>query len=193
MTTLLLVRHGETDWNRDGRWQGGSDTSLNDLGREQARALAEQLDGDIDVLYSSDLARARETAEIVAAKLGLEVRLDPRLRERGFGSWEGLTMPEIEERFADSHRRWRAGEGSGADDAETFEDFSARVNDFLADVIRLHPGDEVLVISHGGSIRVIHALAAGLDYVRDHSLIPGVANCAVARYVARDGKLAPLD
>ena len=102
MTKLLLVRHGETDWNRHGRWQGGSDTQLNDLGREQARALAEELDGEIDVLYSSDLARARETAEIVAAKLGLEVRLDPRLRERGFGSWEGLTTIEIEERFADA-------------------------------------------------------------------------------------------
>ncbi|MDX6407172.1 MAG: glucosyl-3-phosphoglycerate phosphatase [Gaiellaceae bacterium] len=193
MTTLLLVRHGETDWNRDGRWQGGSDTSLNDLGREQARALAEQLDGDIAAMYSSDLARARETADIVAAKLGLEVQVDPRLRERGFGSWEGLTMPEIEERFADSYLRWRAGEGPGAEDAETFEDFSARVSAFLAEVIRLHPEEDVLVISHGGSIRVIHALASGLDYVRDHRLIPGVANCAVARYVARDGKLAPLD
>jgi glucosyl-3-phosphoglycerate phosphatase len=193
VTTLLLVRHGETDWNRDSRWQGGSDTRLNDLGREQARTLAKQLDGNIDIVYSSDLARARETAEIVAAKLGLEVRLDPRLRERGFGSWEGLTTTEIEERFADSHRRWVAGVGAGADDAESFEDFSARVNDFLADVLRLHPDEEVLVISHGGSIRVIHALAAGVDYVRDHRLIPGVPNCAVARYVARDGKLTPLD
>lgn len=193
MTTLLLVRHGETDWNRDGRWQGGSDTSLNDVGREQARSLADELDGNIDVLYSSDLTRARETAEIIARKLGLEVRVDARLRERGFGSWEGLTTPEIEERFADSHRRWRAGEGAGADDAETFEDFSARVNDFLADVVRLHPGEEVLVISHGGSIRVIQALAAGLDYVRDHGLIPAVPNCAVARYVARGGKLVPLN
>ena len=193
MTKLLLVRHGETDWNRDGRWQGGSDTRLNDVGREQARALAQQLDGEIDVLYSSDLARARETAEIVAAKLGLEVRLDPRLRERGFGSWEGLTTIEIEERFADAHRRWLAGEGAGADDAEAFEDFSARVEEFLSDVLRLHPGEEVLVVSHGGSIRVIHALAAGVDYVRDHRLIPGVPNCSVARYGARDGKLAPLD
>jgi len=193
VTKLLLVRHGETDWNRDGRWQGGSDTRLNDLGREQSRALAEQLDGEIDVLYSSDLARARETAEIVAARLGLEVRLDPRLRERGFGSWEGLTTIEIEERFADAHRRWLAGEGAGADDAEAFEDFSARVEDFLSDVLRLHPGEDVLVISHGGSIRVIHALAAGVDYVRDHRLIPGVPNCSVARYGARDGKLAPLD
>lgn len=193
VTTLLLVRHGETDWNRDGRWQGGSDTRLNDLGREQARALAEELDGSIDVVYSSDLARARETADIVATTLGLEVRVDPRLRERSFGSWEGLTTTEIEERFADSHRRWREGEGAGADDAETFEDFFARVSAFLADVLRLHPREEVLVISHGGSIRVIHALAAGVDYVRDHRLIPGVANCSVARYAARDGKLAPLD
>jgi broad specificity phosphatase PhoE len=193
VTNLLLVRHGETDWNRDGRWQGGSDTRLNEVGREQAEALAEQLDGEIDVVYSSDLARARETAEIVAAKLGLEVRLDPRLRERGFGSWEGLTTTEIEERFADAHRRWLAGEGAGADDAEAFEDFSARVEDFLSDVLRLHPGEEVLVISHGGSIRVIHALAAGVDYVRDHRLIPGVPNCSVARYGARDGKLASLD
>jgi len=193
VTKLLLVRHGETDWNRDGRWQGGSDTRLNDVGREQARALAEQLDGELDFISYSDLARARETAEIVAAELGLEVRLDPRLRERGFGSWEGLTTIEIEERFADAHRRWLAGEGAGADDAEAFEDFSARVEDFLSDVLRLHPGEEVLVISHGGSIRVIHALAAGVDYVRDHRLIPGVPNCSVARYGARDGKLAPLD
>jgi len=193
MTTVLLVRHGETDWNRDGRWQGGSDTSLNDVGREQARALAHQLDGDIAAVYSSDLARARETAEIVAVELGLQVRVDTRLRERGFGSWEGLTTTEIEQRFADSHRRWLAGEGAGADNAETFEDFSARVSDFLADVLRLHPDEEVLVISHGGSIRVIHALAIGLDYVRDHRLIPGVPHCAVARYVARDGKLVPLD
>jgi len=193
MTTLLLVRHGETDWNRDGRWQGGSDTRLNDLGREQARALADELDGNIDVVYSSDLARARETADIVAAKLGLEVRVDPRLRERSFGSWEGLTTLEIEERFTDSHMRWQAGEDAGADDAEPFEDCFARVTGFLADVLRLHPGQEVLVISHGGSIRVIHAVAAGVDYVRDHRLIPGVPNCAVARYVARDGKLTPLD
>ena len=193
MTTLLLVRHGETDWNRDGRWQGGSDTSLNDLGRSQARALAQELDGSIGVVYSSDLSRARETAEIIAAKLGLEIRFDPRLRERGFGSWEGLTTPEIEERFADSHRRWLAGESAGPDDAETFEDFFARVNGFLDDVLRRHPDEEVLVISHGGSIRVIHALATGLDYVRDHRLIPGVSNGSVAKYAARDGKLTPLD
>ena len=141
MTTLLLVRHGETDWNREGRWQGLSDTSLNDLGREQARVLAGTLDGTVDAVYSSDLNRARETAEILAEELDLEVRLDPRLRERGFGSWEGLTTPEIEERFGEAHRLWRAGNGPGAEDAEPFEAFSARIEDFLTDVLRQHPGE----------------------------------------------------
>ena len=192
VTTLLLVRHGETDWNRDGRWQGQSDTQLNEVGRAQAAQVAEELDG-IDVAYSSDLARARETAAILVGGLGLDVRVDERLRERGFGAWEGKTTPEIEAEFADAHARWAAGEGPGADDAEAFADFAGRVAGFLEDVLARHPDETVLVVAHGGSIRVIHALASGLDYVRDHRSIPGVPNCTVARYAARDGKLAPLD
>lgn len=193
MTTLFLVRHGETDWNRDGRWQGGSDTRLNEVGREQAKALAATLDGTVDAVYSSDLARARETADILAARLGLEVQVDERLRERSFGAWEGLTSAEIEQRFADAHRLWRAGVGTGAEDAEPFHAFAARVTSFVDDLLEAHPDEEVLVVAHGGSIRVIHALARGIDYVRDHRLIPGVPNCVVARYGAKDGRLAPLD
>ncbi len=191
VSTLLLVRHGETDWNRDGRWQGHSDTHLNDVGREQAARLAAELDG-VDVVYSSDLARARETAEIVAARLDLPVQLDARLRERSFGAWEGKTGPEIESEFVAAHAEWRAG-GPGADDAEPFAEFAARVESFLADVLERHPDETVLIVAHGGSIRVIHARAKGLDYVRDHRLIPGVANCTVARYAARDGNLALID
>jgi broad specificity phosphatase PhoE len=192
VTELLLVRHGETDWNRDGRWQGHSDTHLNDAGRRQAARLAGELDG-IDVIYSSDLARARETAEIVAQRLGLPVRVDARLRERSFGAWEGKTGPEIEAEFRDAHARWLAGEGPGADDAEAFGDFAARVRGFLADVLAAHPDETVLVVAHGGSIRVIHALAEGLDYVRDHRSIPGVPNGSVARFAAIDGLLRPID
>lgn len=192
MTTLLLVRHGETDWNRYGRWQGHSDTHLNELGREQAARLADELDG-VHVVYASDLARARETADILAHRLGLDVRLDERLRERSFGAWEGKTGPEIEAEFADAHARWLSGESPGADDAEEFAGFAARVRGFLDDVLARHPDETVLVVAHGGSIRVIHALARGLDYVRDHRSIPGVPNCTVARYVARDGRLASID
>ena len=160
---------------------------------EQARLVAGELDA-VDVIYSSDLARARETADIIAAQLGdLEVNVDQRLRERSFGAWEGRTAPEIEADFAEQLARWRAGTGAGADDAEPFEAFGDRVRRFLEDLLAKHPGETVLVVAHGGSIRVIHALASGLDYVRDHRSIPGVPNCAVARYAAGDGKLAPID
>lgn len=192
MTTLILVRHGETDWNAQHRWQGHSDTELNDAGREQARRLAEGLE-QVDALYSSDLARARETAEILAGTIGLEVRFDRRLRERGFGAWEGMTTEEIESSFPDEQRRWRAGIGAGARDAEPFERFAARVGSFIEEVGRRHVGEEVLVVAHGGTIRVVHALAAGLDYVRDHRSIPAVANCSSSRYAFREGKLAPID
>src|SRR5215467_14607337 len=94
-TTLLLVRHGETDWNADGRLQGQTDRPLSDFGRRQARQLAEELDGEqFEAIYSSDLARARETAEIVSERRGLAVRLDPDLREKDWGNWEGLTAVE---------------------------------------------------------------------------------------------------
>lgn len=192
MTKLLLTRHGETDWNAERRWQGHSDPPLNDRGREQARELAATLDA-VDVIYSSDLARARETAEILAERLDLEVRLDPRLRERSFGAWEGKTWDELEEHYADALSRWQAGETHGPEDAEPYEDFSGRVESFLEDVLRKHPSERVLVVGHGGSIRAIHALAEGLDYARDHLRIPAVANCGLSRYAVLEGKLARLD
>jgi broad specificity phosphatase PhoE len=192
VTTLLLARHGETDWNRDGRFQGHADTSLNARGREQARALAEEVDG-VDVIYASDLRRAVETAQIVAERLGLEVKVDPRLRERGFGAWEGLTRAEIEVSFREDFDRWRTGAGFGADDAERHETFAARIEAFLADVLARHPDETVLVIAHGGSIRVVQAVASGLDYLQDRRSIRALANGSVARYAAREGKLTPLD
>ena len=92
MTTILLVRHGETDWNLQRRVQGHSDTPLNDNGRAQALALADTLDDvELDAVYASDLARAFETARIVAERRGLTVTSVPGLRERNFGTWEGLT------------------------------------------------------------------------------------------------------
>jgi broad specificity phosphatase PhoE len=192
VTTLLLARHGETDWNRDGRFQGHADTSLNARGREQAQALAEGVNG-VEVIYSSDLKRATETAEVVAERLGLEVTVDSRLRERGFGAWEGLTRAEIEASFREEFDRWRMGDGSGADDAEAHEAFAGRIEAFLADVLARHPDQTVLVIAHGGSIRVVQAVASGLDYLQDRRSIRALANCSLARYAAREGKLTPLD
>src|SRR3954452_24611267 len=94
-TTLLLVRHGETDWNAEGRLQGHTDRPLNEYGRRQAKELAARLaGGHVDAIYASDLSRARETAEIVGERLGLTVVIDPDLRETNWGTWEGLTGDE---------------------------------------------------------------------------------------------------
>src|SRR5437667_11321226 len=102
MTTLLLARHGETDWNREGRWQGWADPPLNEAGREQARALAEQLRTmPFDAVYSSDLRRAHETAEIVGRPHHVPIRVDRDLREIDIGSWSGLTRAEIDVQFPD--------------------------------------------------------------------------------------------
>ena len=100
MATLILARHGETDWNRDGIWQGHGDPPLNELGRRQAAELAERMaDVEIEALYSSDLRRAYETAEIVGRAKGVEITADPDLREMDVGSWSGLTTEEIATRF----------------------------------------------------------------------------------------------
>src|ERR1700704_4943984 len=110
MTELLLVRHGETDWNAEGKLQGHTDRPLNDHGRRQAQALAERLAGNsIDAVYASDLSRARETAEMVGEKLGLPVLVDPDLREKNWGNWEGLTSDqrlhiEFEGETSEAHR-----------------------------------------------------------------------------------------
>src|SRR4029079_16051617 len=115
MTTILLARHGETDWNVERRVQGHSDTPLNDRGRGQGRALAEELAGEpIDAVYSSDLLRAHETARIVAEQRGLDVTRSRDLCEKNVGTWEGLTDVEINERFPQtldlSWRDWGDGE-----------------------------------------------------------------------------------
>src|SRR5437762_14262017 len=99
MTTLLLARHGETDWNRDGRWQGQTDTPLNNRGREQARALAGMVARDgIAAVYASDLVRATETAAIVAGRLAVALHVGSRLREVYFGSWGGRAASAVGQR-----------------------------------------------------------------------------------------------
>ena len=161
-TTLLLARHGETDWNRDGRFQGHADPPLNERGRAQARALALMLaDEPLEAIYSSDLRRAFQTAQLVAVRKGLEVVLDPQLRERDIGHWAGLTRAEIEERFPDELRLWHDGVvGCG----ESREALGERVVTVARRIASAHPGGQVLVVTHGGALRMLrHAAGAALD------------------------------
>lgn len=108
--TVLLARHGETDWNREHRWQGHADPPLNARGHAQAGALAKQLaPASPRAVYSSDLGRARATAEAVAERIGVTVSLDPRLREVDVGEWSGLTSTEVQARYPDGMRRHQQG------------------------------------------------------------------------------------
>jgi probable phosphoglycerate mutase len=191
VTTILLVRHGETDWNSERRWQGHADRPLNEVGREQARELAETLtDRAIDVVYSSDLLRAHETALIVGERLGLPVSVDVGLREVDVGDWSGRVHSEIEGLDPDGYRRWREG-GKGWAGGESYEEMGARVVAAVLRIAARHPGETVLIVTHGGSIRACRATAAGLDYAASRvSTIGSMANCEVAELHVADGRLA---
>lgn len=173
MTWLLLARHGETDWNREGRWQGHANVTLNDRGREQARELAQRLAGEsFDVIYASDLARAHETALIIAETRRMPVVTDAGLREIDVGSWSGLTPDQIGERFP----------GMVSHDGETNEQHLARVLACFTRIARAHVGHRVLVVSHGKTLRVIRRHAAGQPVALLGNCETGVLRWAAERF-----------
>jgi probable phosphoglycerate mutase len=192
VTTLLLARHGESDWNREPRWQGHADRPLTDVGRAQARRLAARLaDIALDAIYASDLRRARQTAEVVARAQRLEVHVDPRLREVDVGSWSGLTREDAERRFPDDVRRWRNGE-TGWRDGETYEQMSRRVVAAVDRLATAHAGGRVLIVSHGGPIRAIHAAALGLAVEAYRRIRPVEPNARLSAVCFQDGRLTEL-
>jgi 2,3-bisphosphoglycerate-dependent phosphoglycerate mutase len=188
-----MVRHGETEWNRENRFQGLADPPLNEAGRAQARSVAVELAADeLTALYSSPLRRAHETARILGAVLGLEVQVSDALREVDVGSWSGLTRTEVEARFPDGYRRWLEY-GHGWDDGETYEQLGARVVAGLVGIAAKHPRERVLAVTHGGPIRSALAAAAGVEFDEARRSIHVVANCAVVRVALRDGVLERVD
>jgi broad specificity phosphatase PhoE len=172
VTEFILVRHGETDWNADGRLQGHTDRPLSDFGRTQARRLAEELAGEeFDAIYASDLARARETAEIVAAQLQQAVILDPDLREKNWGTWEGLTSTErLDVELV----------------GESTAQHQLRMLAALGRIAAEHPHGRVLVVTHGGSMRRVQAEALGFA-------LPVVENCGVWTCAWRDDAVVAVD
>lgn len=172
VTTLFLIRHGETDWNAEGKLQGHSDRPLNEFGRRQASELAKRLAGDgVAAIYSSDLVRAKETAEIIGAQLGLDVTVDPDLREKNWGSWEGLTSAErLTVEFA----------------GETTEDHRERTLQAIARIVERHPGERVVVVTHGGSVRRIQAAVSGVA-------LPVIENCSVWAVAHEDGVFRAIE
>lgn len=193
MTTLLLARHGETDWNRDNRFQGHADPPLNDAGRRQAAALAEKLAVErLAAIYSSPLRRAVESAEIVAARHGLQPQTVEALREVDVGSWQGLTRREIESRFPEQFRRWLSYE-QGWEDGETYAEMGARVVPALVELGTRHGSKRILALTHGGPIRAAIAAANGISHAEARRREPVVGNCVVVELDARDGILRRVD
>jgi broad specificity phosphatase PhoE len=193
VTTVYLARHAESDWNVENRFQGNVDRPLTERGRAQARALAAELAHvPLEGVYTSPLRRALETAEIVAADKGLRPIAVAELSEIDVGGWAGLSRREVESQFPEAFRRWVGG-GEGWEDGESYANMSARV---LAAVIRVaeeHPDTSVLVVSHGGPIRALHAAAAAMDvhaYRRLHRVEP---NARLSTVAVENGKITRLD
>lgn len=164
MTRLLLVRHGSTAWNLERRYQGQSDPSLNKAGCEQAQRVAERLRSEeIDGLYTSNLTRAQETAERIAAYHDLVSQPEPRLREISFGAWEGKTHEEIEAQGSESLAHWLNDPmHNSPPGGETLRQVVSRISAAYDAIIDRHPGDTVAVVAHGGTLRVLLCVALGL-------------------------------
>jgi broad specificity phosphatase PhoE len=187
--TVYLARHGETAWNRALRWQGHTDIVLNDSGREQARRLAEAVRPlGISAVAASDLARARETAEIVAQLLGLgPVTLDPDLRERSFGCFEGLTREECAARFPDEWARYRADIRLPPPGGEPHAAVVDRMGSGVRRAAALLPdGRAGLLVSHGGAMRALVTSITG-------EVPPPLDNGAMFRLILDGGRFTAVE
>jgi broad specificity phosphatase PhoE len=187
--TVYLARHGETAWNLAARWQGHTDVVLNDTGRDQARRLAEAMRPlAIGAVWASDLARARETAEIVARLLGLgPVVLDPDLRERSFGCFEGLTRDECAARFPDEWARYRGDIRLPPPGGEPHAAVVMRMTAGVRRVAAALGGGAVgLVVSHGGAMRALVTSITG-------EVPPPLDNGAVFRLALEGEQFAAVE
>ena len=174
MTQLWLVRHGQTDWNQQGRYQGQADMPLNEAGIRQAEEAAAQVAHlPISAIYTSDLVRARRTAEIIAARLGLPLQQDTRLREIHQGEWQGLLVSEIATRYASEISRFRASPMTArAPGGETVAEVADRLWSAADEIARRHAGQQVLVVSHGLALATLIARARRVPLEQVYTLIP---------------------
>ena len=193
MTTILLARHGETDWNRQGRFQGHADPPLNATGRAQAAELAAELKAvGLAAVYSSPLRRALETAQAVAAEHGLDPVAVDALREVDVGSWQGLTRVEIETQFPEQFARWLDYD-QGWEDGESYEEMGRRAVAALLELALAHEGERVLAVTHGGPIRAAFAFADGSSHADARRLGPRIGNVFLAEFAVEGEALRRLD
>ena len=190
MLDLVLVRHGETDWNRELRFQGQVDPPLNAAGLEQARRLAARLADEPlpEGLISSDLARAMQTADPVARRRGLSLRTETGLREQAFGVIDGLSVPEIQARYPEIWPRWKAFEPDFAPPGgESLRQFHDRVVLSLEDLRRRHAGQTLWIVTHGGVLDMVWRAATGQPLQGPRQCV--IPNAGINRVRAGDSGL----
>ncbi|HWL75604.1 MAG TPA: histidine phosphatase family protein [Burkholderiaceae bacterium] len=191
-TKLLLIRHGETAWNAEHRIQGTLDIPLSPLGRVQSARLADCLASEpIEAVYSSGQSRAWLTAAPVAARLGLQVIAEPRLRERAFGVFEGLTLDEIAARYPAEFIKWRERDPAWRPEGgESGQQLIDRVMSAVTEIGARHQNQTVALVSHGGVLDVVYRAARALQWhaPREHQML----NAAVNRLTALASESAPM-
>jgi len=179
MGTLLIVRHGETEWNAEGRIQGHTDIGLSENGAQQARSLGQRLaDRQIDVAYSSDLKRTSETARLALGHRNVVLNETPRLREYHKGIFEGMTLTEIQTQFPDEYPKYLEKDLSYAPEGgETTRDVSTRMASIFQEIKAKHLDETVLVVSHGGALRAAMVSLLGMPLEGNWSFVFG--NCGL--------------
>ena len=169
MTKIILLRHGETEWNRLGKYQGQSDIALSEKGRCQAQTLAAHFPvRTLQAAYASDLQRAMETARVATSSFGCTVTAEPRLREVNFGDWEGLTYAEINEKWPNALNQFFSDTTKiTIPNGESFETLKQRSDVAINKILEKHKKETVVVVAHGATIRamICSALNLPLDYV----------------------------
>ncbi|MEC7886531.1 MAG: histidine phosphatase family protein [SAR324 cluster bacterium] len=166
-TEIILIRHGETEWNSQKRMQGHSNSDLSEVGMGQIQALGELMKNvSFDHIYSSDSLRTRQTAEAITQYSGHTLQFDQRIREKNLGVFEGLTSTEAKERHPEIYRLFKtAGANYVIDEGESTQQLLERALEFIEEIRRRHPQERVVMVTHGGVVRVLmkHALGLSID------------------------------
>jgi len=165
MTQIILVRHGQTPWNKDKIFRGSKDIPLNDTGREEARLAGEWLKGEtIHAAYCSPLSRARDTGEAIAGHHGLQVLDLPGLTDICYGDWESVPLSEVKVRYAELYRQWETAPHTVRfPNGETLDEVKERTLKAVAEVVQRHPGQNILLAAHRAVNKVLIAAFIGLD------------------------------
>jgi len=166
-TEIILIRHGETEWNSQKRMQGHSNSDLSEVGRGQIQALGELMKNvSFDHIYSSDSLRTSQTAEAITQHSGHTLQFDQRIREKNLGVFEGLTSTEAKERHPEVYRLFKtAGANYVIDEGESTQQLLERALEFIEEIRLRHPQERVVMVTHGGVVRVLmkHALGLSID------------------------------